>query len=93
MTKLDLIKEIENETGISRDKVSAVVEVFMETTKKAVADGDTVWLRGFGSFGSKLQRAKLGQDIRKGTPVNIPERLKPYFLPSKTFINDVRRNK
>ena len=50
MTKAEIVAEIASKTGIEKGAVQNVVENFMEVVKNAMAKGENVYLRGFGSF-------------------------------------------
>lgn len=50
MTKADIVNEISRSTGLEKAAVLATVEKFMEVVKDSMANGNNVYLRGFGSF-------------------------------------------
>ena len=50
MTKADIVNEISKSTGIEKLTVQKAVEAFMDTVSGSLADGNNVYLRGFGSF-------------------------------------------
>ena len=50
MTKAELVSEIAKATGVDKASTLAVVEQMMESVKDALANGENVYLRGFGSF-------------------------------------------
>ncbi len=90
MTKAEIVAEIANKTGIEKVAVQAVVESFMETVKETMADGENVYLRGFGSFIVKRRAEKTGRNISKNTTIIIPAHNIPAFKPAKTFVNEVK---
>lgn len=92
MTKAELIAEIANKTGIEKVAVQATVEAFMETVKKSLTNNENVYLRGFGSFIVKYRAEKTGRNISKNETIIIPAHYIPAFKPSKTFVNDVKKN-
>lgn len=85
MTKAELVAKIASETGLTRDICLTVVESMMKNVKGTVASGESIYLRGFGTFGRKTRKAKPGRDISKNTQVLIPEHDIPYFKPSDDF--------
>ena len=91
MTKLELVKKISQRTGIERQDVVAVIESMMINVKEFVAEGETVYLRGFGSFGPKRRAEKTARNISNNTTIIIPEHIAPYFKPSKSFVKKVMR--
>ncbi len=90
MTKAEIISEIAAKTGVDKTVVSSVVETFTGTVKEAVKRGDSVTLRGFGSFIRKTRAQKIGRNIKAQESVLIPEHHIPAFRASKTFANEVR---
>lgn len=92
MTKADIVAEISDETGLERADVQKTVEVFMDTVKKSMSNGQNVYLRGFGSFVVKKRAEKTGRNISKNTTIIIPAHNIPSFKPAKTFVEEVKNN-
>ena len=90
MTKADLVNEIAKSTGIERTAVIETVEKFMEVVKDSLANGENVYLRGFGSFIVKVRKEKTARNISKETTIIIPEHKIPAFKPAKVFMEEVR---
>lgn len=91
MTKADIVNEISKNTGIERATVLASVEQFMETVKGSLAEGNNVYLRGFGSFIVKKRAQKTARNISKNTTIIIPEHNIPAFKPAKTFMSELKK--
>jgi DNA-binding protein HU-beta len=91
MTKADLIRQIADETGVERVDVAQSVEALIAVVKKSLKGGQSIYLRGFGSFIVKKRAKKLARNISRGTTVEIPEHYVPSFKPSKQFIDLVRK--
>ena len=91
MTKADIVSEIAKSTGIDKSSVLASVESFMSVVKRALADGENVYLRGFGSFVVKTRAQKIARNISKNTSIIIPEHNIPSFKPAKVFLNSVAK--
>lgn len=90
MTKADIVNEIANSTGIEKNDVLRTVEAFMSSIKGAMAKGDNVYLRGFGSFVVKERAEKTGRNISKNTTIIIPAHNIPSFKPAKLFVDEVK---
>lgn len=90
MTKADIVNEISKSTGVEKAAVLETVEKFMEVVKDSLANGENVYLRGFGSFIVKVRSEKTARNISKNTTIIIPEHNIPSFKPAKTFLNDVK---
>ena len=90
MTKAEIVNEIANTTGIDKVAVSGVIESFMDTVKSSMIKGESIYLRGFGSFILKTRADKVGRNISKNTTVNIPAHNIPAFKPCKEFVEEVK---
>ncbi len=90
MTKADIVNEISKTTGIDKANVLAVVERFMEVVKDSLANGENVYLRGFGSFIIKVRSQKVARNISQNTSITIPEHKIPAFKPSRVFYDEVK---
>jgi DNA-binding protein HU-beta len=93
MTKAELVAEISTKTGIEKTVALQAVEAAMKVIKNTMADGENVYLRGFGSFIVKKRAQKLGRIISKNTTIIIPEHNIPAFKPAKTFASKVKNAK
>ena len=89
MTKADIVNEIAKSTGLDKANVLATVEKFMEVVKDSLANGENVYLRGFGSFIIKVRSEKTARNISKNTTIVVPEHNIPAFKPAKTFMEDM----
>ena len=90
MTKADIVNEISKSTGIDKTTVLETVEKFMGTVKDSLANGQNVYLRGFGSFIVKTRSQKTARNISKSTTIIIPEHNIPAFKPAKVFMDIVK---
>jgi len=90
MTKAELINEIAISTGYDKTTIGIIVESMMENVKKNLADGENVYLRGFGSFIIKKRAAKVARNISKNVSVKVPAHRVPAFKPAKEFSETVR---
>ena len=91
MTKAELINELAISTGFDKKSISVIVEGFMDQVKNNVANGENVYLRGFGSFVTKTRAAKIARNISKNTSVQVPAHEIPYSKPADEFSNLVRK--
>ena len=90
MTKAEVISEISDKTGIDKSDVSVTVEAFFNIVKKSMAEGNNIYVRGFGSFVNKKRKKKIARNISKNTAIVIDEHFIPSFKPSKVFIEKVK---
>ena len=60
MNKSELIKTLAEQSDISMDEATLVVNTFFDCMKEALLQGDRVEIRGFGSFKIKEYGAYAG---------------------------------
>jgi DNA-binding protein HU-beta len=90
VTKADVIAEIAEKTGIDKADVSTTVEAFFSVVKNSMADGENIYVRGFGSFVNKKRARKIARNISRNTAIIIDEHYIPSFKPSKVFIEKIK---
>ncbi|MCG8389262.1 MAG: integration host factor subunit beta [Cytophagales bacterium] len=92
MTKAEVISEISEKTGIPKEDVSVTVEAFFSIVKDSMADGNNIYVRGFGSFINKKRKKKIARNISKNTAIVIDEHFIPSFKPSKVFVEKIKES-
>ena len=90
MRKADIINNVSKTTGIDKADVSETVEATIYTIKKALIDGESVFIRGFGSFINKKRARKIARNISTNTAIILDAHYVPSFKPSKKFIKSVK---
>lgn len=92
MRKADLVTAISEKTGVPKVDVLVTLETFFKEVKGSLADGENVYIRGFGSFIIKRRAKKIGRHIKKNIAIEIPEHYIPAFKPAKVFVEQVKSN-
>lgn len=90
MTKADVISQIAEKTGIDKADVTTTVETLFAVVKDSMAEGENIYVRGFGSFVNKRRAQKIARNISKNTAIVIDEHFVPSFKPSKVFVEQVK---
>jgi len=93
MRKADLINQISDKTGIPKVDVLVTLETMFKAVKNSLANGENIYIRGFGSFITKKRAAKIGRNIKKNIAVEIPEHFIPAFKPAKEFMLEIKTSK
>ena len=83
LTKSNLIEEISRVLEIPRKEAAVIVERILDSMVRALARGDKVEIRGFGSFRTRLRRAHVAHNPKTGARVEVPAKRIPFFKPSK----------
>jgi len=92
MRKADLVAAISDKTGVPKVDVLVTLETFFKEVKSSLAEGENVYVRGFGSFIVKKRAKKIGRHIKKNKAIEIPEHFIPAFKPAKVFVEQVKDN-
>lgn len=92
MRKADLVTAISDKTGVPKVDVLVTLESFFKEVKDSLAEGENVYIRGFGSFIVKKRAKKIGRHIKKNIAIEIPEHFIPAFKPAKIFVEQVKDN-
>ena len=84
MTKADLVDQVADAIGprVTKKECGVVIDAFLAAVKEALARGDGIELRGFGTFKVRHRKARTGPNPRTGEPVEVPARSVPVFQPS-----------
>jgi len=79
MRKTDLVATIAEKSGIAKVDVLVSIEHFFSEVKNTLANGENVYIRGFGSFIIKKRAKKIGRHIKKNEAIEIPEHFIPHL--------------
>lgn len=90
MRKADLVNTISEKTGVPKVDVLVTLEMFFKEVKNSLAEGENVYIRGFGSYIVKKRAKKIGRHIKKNEAIEIPEHFIPAFKPAKIFVEQVK---
>lgn len=85
MNKKELCAEVSRRTGCSVRAATAIVTEVFDIISEQLATGSSVKIVGFGKFALKHRNSRTGRNMNTGdvSPVVIPDRLVPQFLPGK----------
>jgi nucleoid DNA-binding protein len=74
MQKLDIVKRIHQEAGISEEQAARVLEWFLKLLKDTLQTGEPIMIQGFGKFTVRQKRSRTGRNPRTGETIKIPAR-------------------
>jgi integration host factor subunit beta len=84
MTKSELIEILSQRQGhLKADDVDLAVKSLLEMMGGALADGDRIEIRGFGSFSLHYRPPRTGRNPKTGDAVALPGKHVPHFKPGK----------
>jgi integration host factor subunit beta len=84
MMKSELVDVIAGkDLQLERADIERAVNLLLEHMGLALAAGERIEIRGFGSFSLRFRRPCLGRNPRTGGAVFLPGKHVPHFKPGK----------
>jgi len=91
MTKSDLITLLSTKNNLTEVQAARIVNLIFDGFKDALAKGDRIEIRGFGSFVMREYKNYRGRNPKTGKVVEVKPKRLPYFKVGKELkegIND-----
>ena len=93
MTKSELIDVIAREQShLAHRDVELAVKCLMEHMSGALASGERIEIRGFGSFSLHYRPPRMGRNPKTGEAVALAGKHVPHFKPGKELRDRVDGN-
>ena len=84
MTKSELIERIAAvQTQLSAKDVELAVKMILDHMATALAEGERIEIRGFGSFSLHYREPRMGRNPKTGDKVQLAGKYVPHFKPGK----------
>jgi len=83
MTKADLVDEVAKIANLTKKETELIVNTIFDNISGALAQGDKVELRGFGSFRVRKRNPRKGRNPKTGSSVSVPQKRVPFFKVGK----------
>ena len=84
MTKSELIACLaERYPQLVAKDADFAVKTILDAMSDALAAGQRIEIRGFGSFSLKSRPPRIGRNPKSGDKVMVPEKRAPHFKPGK----------
>jgi len=84
MTKSELIEALAaRQNHLAFNDVELSVKSVMEQMSHALANGERIEIRGFGSFSLHYRPPRMGRNPKTGSAVALPGKHVPHFKPGK----------
>ena len=84
MTKSELIARLAARfPQLAAKDADFAVKVILDAMTDALAQGDRIEIRGFGSFALNYRPPRLGRNPKSGAKVEVPAKYVPHFKPGK----------
>ena len=83
MTKAELIDEVSKISNLTKKETETIVNTVFDNITDALAKGDKVELRGFGSFRIRHRNSRKGRNTKTGSAVDVPQKRVHVFKVGK----------
>ena len=94
MTKSELIERIVTHQGqLSARDVEVAIKTMLEQMTHALAAGERIEIRGFGSFSLHYRAPRVGRNPKTGESVRLGGKFVPHFKPGKELrdrVNEIQ---
>ncbi len=86
MTKSTLIAVLaRQQNAIPYEAVESAVKLLVEQLSEALASGERIEIRGFGSFSLHFRPPRVGRNPKTGEPMVLTGQYVPHFKPGKAL--------
>ncbi|MCO6520955.1 MAG: integration host factor subunit beta [Snodgrassella sp.] len=79
-------------TVLNAKDVEQSIKILVDTMTRALAKGQRIEIRGFGSFDLNHRPARIGRNPKTGEKVSVPEKYVPHFKPGKELRERVNKS-
>lgn len=79
----DVFAEKNSESDLQSKDIEYGVKVLVDKMTRALAQGQRIEIRGFGSFDLNHRPPRLGRNPKTGEKVEVPAKRVPHFKPGK----------
>lgn len=94
MTKSELIESLaRKQNHLAYKDVELAVKGLLEQMSQALATGNRIEIRGFGSFSLHFRPPRVGRNPKTGESVSLPGKHVPHFKPGKELRERVNERK
>ena len=84
MTKAQLIEKVSEQLKVmTKRQTEIIVNTVFNSIKEALAKGDKIEIRGFGSFRLRSRKMRDGRNPKTGASVQVPAKRVPFFKAGK----------
>lgn len=83
MNKSELIEVLAQEMNMPLREAGAITGTILDAMVDALAEGDAIEIRGFGSFVVKEYASYFGRNPKTGAKIQVPPKKLPFFKVGK----------
>ena len=93
MNKSELIEALAQDIGIPHREAAAITNTVIDTMTEALARGESIEIRGFGSFVIKQYGSYEGRNPKTGRKIKVSPKKLPFFKVGKDLREQVNSSK
>lgn len=90
MNTTELVEQLATRLAVSKAEAKRLINAHLEAISRHLAAGDSVVLRGFGTFGIKHTHTHKGYLPSADSDALIPGHRRPHFRPSDKLKSDIQ---
>lgn len=93
MNKSELIEALAQDIGVPHREAAAITNTVIDTMTEALARGESIEIRGFGSFVIKNYGSYEGRNPKTGKKIKVSPKKLPFFKVGKDLREQVNKNR
>jgi integration host factor subunit beta len=93
MNKSELIEALAQDIGVPHREAAAITNTVIDTMTEALARGESIEIRGFGSFVIKEYGSYEGRNPKTGKKIKVSPKKLPFFKVGKDLREQVNGNR
>lgn len=86
-----LVKEVAVSEKVTLSTAFKTVDGVLRVIVETLAKGESIQLRGFGSFSAVIKPERIVRDIKTGKPITVPAHKSMRFKPSKETVTKLNK--
>jgi len=91
MNKSELIEALSQEINVPLREADSITNTILDAMTEALAAGDSIEIRGFGSFVVKEYGSYQGRNPKTGQKIKVPPKKLPFFKVGKELREKVNK--
>jgi len=93
MNKSELIEALAQDINVPHREAAAITNTVIETMTEALSQGESIEIRGFGSFVIKKYESYEGRNPKTGKKIKVKPKKLPFFKVGKDLREKVNVTK
>lgn len=92
MNKSELIEALADEMQLPVREAASITNTIIDTMTEALGNGDSIEIRGFGSFVVKEYGSYTGRNPKTGEKIKVAPKKLPFFKVGKDLRESVNKS-